>query len=103
MAELQKYEKKKLEEEKKQNEYYHHKPALEQQYREKPKPVQAAPFTDFQLTGHEYTVKICGFIEMSINQGDITKERVDVITNAANSYLGHAGGIALALVEAGGQ
>ncbi|XP_077982875.1 uncharacterized protein LOC144437739 [Glandiceps talaboti] len=41
-------------------------------------------------------------IQISIYCGDITKETVDVIVNAANSRLRHEGGVALALVRAGG-
>ncbi len=35
-------------------------------------------------------------------RGDITKEKVDAIVNAANKYLSHGGGIALAIAHSGG-
>ena len=36
-------------------------------------------------------------------KGDITERDVDVIVNAANSYLKHGGGVAAAIVRKGGQ
>lgn len=38
-----------------------------------------------------------------IIQGDITEQEVDVIVNAANPYLKHGGGVALAIVRKGGN
>ncbi len=35
--------------------------------------------------------------------GDITERDVDVIVNAANSYLKHGGGVAAAIVRKGGE
>ena len=36
-------------------------------------------------------------------EGDITKRKVDVIVNPANSYLKHGGGVAGAIVRKGGK
>ena len=37
-----------------------------------------------------------------MNKGDITNEKVDAITNAANKYLSHGAGVAGAIMRAGG-
>lgn len=41
--------------------------------------------------------------KISVFQGDITKHKVDAVVNAANSQLAHVGGVAAAIVKAGGQ
>lgn len=40
---------------------------------------------------------------LRIIRGDITESEVDAIVNAANSYLKHGGGVALAIVKKGGR
>ena len=40
---------------------------------------------------------------ISVMKGDITKDRVDAIVNAANGELRHVGGLAAAIVKAGGK
>ncbi len=44
-----------------------------------------------------------GNTRVEIVKGDITEEEVDVIVNAANSYLKHGGGVAGAIVRKGGR
>jgi O-acetyl-ADP-ribose deacetylase (regulator of RNase III) len=41
-------------------------------------------------------------IELDVLQADVTKLDVDAITNAANTQLRHAGGVAAAIAKAGG-
>ena len=43
-----------------------------------------------------------GWLEVSVNMGDITAENVDVITNAANEWLSHSGGVAGFISRKGG-
>src|SRR2546425_809268 len=40
---------------------------------------------------------------IQVRCGDMTKEKVDVIVNAANKYLDHASGLAGAIVKKGGE
>ena len=42
-------------------------------------------------------------IKLELVQGDITEEKTDAITNAANEYLSHGAGLAGAIVERGGE
>ncbi|XP_068724841.1 protein mono-ADP-ribosyltransferase PARP14-like [Montipora capricornis] len=51
---------------------------------------------------------VCSYVtkqgkKISVLKGDITKENVDVIVNAANGELQHIGGLAAAIVQAGGK
>lgn len=41
-------------------------------------------------------------IELEVHQADVTKLELDAITNAANTRLRHAGGVAAAIARAGG-
>lgn len=41
-------------------------------------------------------------IELEVHQADVTKLELDSITNAANTRLRHAGGVAAAIARAGG-
>lgn len=48
------------------------------------------------------TILRIGSSEVHTVQGDLTKQRVDVIVNAANAELSHGGGVAAAIATAGG-
>ena len=43
------------------------------------------------------------FFEVEVVMGDITKEMTTAIVNAANSHLSHSGGVAGAILQAGGS
>lgn len=70
-------------------------------------------FTDLEDTsynddGSSGAKFMCSYLtkegkKVSVFKGDITKHRVDAIVNAANSQLQHVGGVALAIVKAGGR
>ena len=51
---------------------------------------------------------VCSYVtpenkKIWLYKGDITKHRVDVVVNAANTALEHVGGVAKAIVDAGGK
>lgn len=50
-----------------------------------------------------YSIKIGDLYVIKVIHGDITEEETEAITNAANSYLKHGGGVAGAIVRKGGS
>lgn len=47
--------------------------------------------------------RVINGVIFKVIEGDITQEEVEAIVNAANSYLKHGGGVAGAIVRAGGE
>ena len=66
--------------------------------------AQASAPTDLSQGNQSGALEIClpEGVKISVYQGDITEERVEIIVNAADGFLAHTGGVAEAIEKKGG-
>ncbi len=63
--------------------------------------MQQSRAVQYKVVG-KYSVLLEGWMTVEVVLGDITSEKVDAITNAANEHLAHGAGVAGAIMRKGG-